>query len=1143
MALFNKLFTFKKFNENKSESSSEKIFAFNKEKVRVVLFRECDFRGRKLLFDSTAIEVVQIDKTRSNSLSANNKPNRSFVEVHTGYGYKYTKPQNDSSQLADMIFGLVAMSYRGSYFKIHNLDSPHRLMLTQVFPSPTKTTTSKSNGSSQSCMSSQSLEHSMKFDDSGRSSINSISDHLSVHSTASDTVLVCRRKQSLPYSAKYANSNKSDSNFVFNPLFGSSKNFMSDFITDQISFSNSTIYKRSLRSSSTSLEQSMSSMGSIDDCFGRPQLRSGKLGLAFIIEFTKNQEEIQFQFFMEHIALIESMLYRARQAIQYAYMRPNSFLSLLTKMVDISTNWLIKLLSGPTLTSNLWLSISNSSYSCDNSSICAFNNNKTEEQMIRSMNYDLSENVNDFTRSFNLLSNNDYCDNEFSFLNITKFFKGEWDSILYIRKFPKQTASEKFISEFCELLETVDVKDTNFFISTLLTAILTHHLGWVSTCLPAENSCCVPPTTPYNPLWGQLSDLYGSVGYPVKMAQTILTGVKQKDLIPKIINSLTYFIRCSNIERQFFMRVNVEEDNKIADGICQKQSCIPKANFKKYKDHLREMIEEKHNQDIAKLKEQDINENIIQLKRINTPISFNEQKTILEPKSRLDLPIKKINKTKNNLIENNSLKCSKKLIKISNCNNLCKLEKSYDTENSPEVKNKEENLNKNVVFLLGDGDELVDLKKDTHDNKSLNKIDPTVNLLETIFKKYEKFEQEFIKSQFKDEDFVKNEAETSLKPSPSWANLPQDINRLDNENIVTKSESNKNFNRARSMPPEECEKEVKIEVKAKYKYNGMKFNLHQYPQVVTNYMRSKNLEMANLPLIGLTKKFDQISFESGETNVDLSGFEQNYDEMEAFQTPSNASDLEFTSDLVMDYPGSCKAKEVVVKESNLKFNRTSMPNTSVRTHENEKKDKLTENTYMKTFEFPMPQSTAPTKVEQFSFSKSLIKSIDECYIPDLVLQGTKVPKCEWESKLKNNLALLSQHPLLDVEVDEAVAIIADTDAWEVQLVSSHTYVIDKSSSGIKVGMSQLVSDMLDSLLKMWKLQVPPHFCILHIEQRLQELCVRSKALAQLLLTTEFCSMELLTSTLQLEINDVPLLLAVASTYSPQVTQKYGISFH
>lgn len=65
---------------------------------------------------------------------------------------------------------------------------------------------------------------------------------------------------------------------------------------------------------------------------------------------------------------------------------------------------------------------------------------------------------------------------------------------------------------------------------------------------------------------------------------------------------------------------------------------------------------------------------------------------------------------------------------------------------------------------------------------------------------------------------------------------------------------------------------------------------------------------------------------------------------------------------------------------------------------------------------------------------------------------------------------------------------------------------------------------------------------MHIEQKLHELCVQSKALAQMLLDTEYCTIDLLTSALKLEVNDVPLLMAVASIHTPEVTQKYGLRF-
>lgn len=63
-----------------------------------------------------------------------------------------------------------------------------------------------------------------------------------------------------------------------------------------------------------------------------------------------------------------------------------------------------------------------------------------------------------------------------------------------------------------------------------------------------------------------------------------------------------------------------------------------------------------------------------------------------------------------------------------------------------------------------------------------------------------------------------------------------------------------------------------------------------------------------------------------------------------------------------------------------------------------------------------------------------------------------------------------------------------------------------------------------------------------METKLLELCVRSQAMAELLLNSDFLDMATLTSELDLDANDVPLLLSVASTHTPLVTQKYGLSF-
>lgn len=115
------------------------------------------------------------------------------------------------------------------------------------------------------------------------------------------------------------------------------------------------------------------------------------------------------------------------------------------------------------------------------------------------------------------------------------------------------------------------------FVSTLLTAILSHHLGWVGTVAPlltssipnavhsssSSNQNSNPSTLsqsnrtkisdiskshPYSALWAQIGDLYGSIGSPPKMSKTIISG-GQIQVMDKILNILTYFIRCGEITR------------------------------------------------------------------------------------------------------------------------------------------------------------------------------------------------------------------------------------------------------------------------------------------------------------------------------------------------------------------------------------------------------------------------------------------------------------------------------------------------------------------------------------------------------------------------------------------------------------------
>jgi hypothetical protein len=61
---------------------------------------------------------------------------------------------------------------------------------------------------------------------------------------------------------------------------------------------------------------------------------------------------------MEHVALLESMLWRARQVVEIASVKLQNFTSLMAEMAHFSAQYLVNLLSGSYLSMNLWLSLS-----------------------------------------------------------------------------------------------------------------------------------------------------------------------------------------------------------------------------------------------------------------------------------------------------------------------------------------------------------------------------------------------------------------------------------------------------------------------------------------------------------------------------------------------------------------------------------------------------------------------------------------------------------------------------------------------------------------------------------------------------------------------------------------------------------------
>lgn len=153
------------------------------------------------------------------------------------------------------------------------------------------------------------------------------------------------------------------------------------------------------------------------------------------------------------------------------------------------------------------------------------------------------------------------------------------------------------------------------------------------------------------------------------------------------------------------------------------------------------------------------------------------------------------------------------------------------------------------------------------------------------------------------------------------------------------------------------------------------------------------------------------------------------------------------------------------------------------------------------------------------------------------------PPSKWEIQLKHDLTVSSHCAVLEQSQAENVAIVANVDKWDVRLVSSHSNVLPSSSSanGI-VGMSQLIASMLECVQAMFNSGCNEFQCLSFIESKLREIYLHSETLASFLLETEFCSLNTLTTALGLSVNDIPLLMSVASIHTPNLAKKYGITF-
>ncbi|XP_039273814.2 folliculin-interacting protein 1-like isoform X1 [Styela clava] len=138
-----------------------------------------------------------------------------------------------------------------------------------------------------------------------------------------------------------------------------------------------------------------------------------------------------------------------------------------------------------------------------------------------------------------------------SIYSTPRLLKPVWSSLTTVtspQRFPwlgDDITVKCFIADLARMVTQHNTKNKNYFMSGLISSVLTHHLGWVNTMLPPSGETDLQ-TLAYNPLWAQLGDIYGAVGTPTKVAKTLILG-EIHELVSTIISILSYFIRSSDV--------------------------------------------------------------------------------------------------------------------------------------------------------------------------------------------------------------------------------------------------------------------------------------------------------------------------------------------------------------------------------------------------------------------------------------------------------------------------------------------------------------------------------------------------------------------------------------------------------------------
>uniref|UniRef100_A0A8C8WFT9 Folliculin interacting protein 1 n=1 Tax=Panthera leo TaxID=9689 RepID=A0A8C8WFT9_PANLE len=731
----------------------------------------------------------------------------------------------------------------------------------------------------------------------------------------------------------------------------------------------------------------------------------------------------------------------------------------------------------------------------------------------------------------------------------------------------KNQLCHRFMKEFTFLMENAS---KNQFLPALITAVLTNHLAWVPTVMPngqppikiflekhsSQSVDMLAKTHPYNPLWAQLGDLYGAIGSPVRLARTVVVG-KRQDMVQRLLYFLTYFIRCSELQETHLLE-NGEDEAIVMPGTVitttlekgeieeseyvlillfkdPEETRTPNCNCKYCSRPLlgqnMENVSQQETEEIQNSSKELLGisdecrmispsdcqeENVVDVKQFRDKL-----RTCLDTKLETvvctgSAPVDKCALSKSGLEPAEETWHNEDLLGSGNHTGKVLRSTGMVVEKKPPDKlvtaafSCEASQTK-VTFLIGDSM--------SPDSDTELRSQAVVDQITRHHTKPLKEEGEAVVDQQHQETKQTTKDQSGESPIPNVVSgEPCELPCWNHSDLESMSLFDEYFNDD-SIETRTIDDIIAVKTSTDSKEHCC---MLEFSKGLCTTNSKQNSEFCKC-VETVHQDPCKTCFPQQDQRDKLSILVPHGDK--------ETSEKKIAIGTEWDIPRN-ESSDSALGDSESEDAGHDMTRQVSSYYGGEQEDWAEED------EIPFPGSklieVSAVQPNIANFGRSLLGGYCSSYVPDFVLQGIgsdeRLRQC-----LVSDLSHAVQHPVLDEPIAEAVCIIADMDKWTVQVASSQRRMTD-NKLGKEVLVSSLVSNLLHSTLQLYKHNLSPNFCVMHLEDRLQELYFKSKMLSEYLKGQMRVHVKELGVVLGIESSDLPLLAAVASTHSPYVAQ-------